>query len=309
MVMTEVFEKLKSLQDILVKRYEIEKKIEEAPKQLGAQEELLSRLKKEYIEKNTKYEEVRSKVLGLKTELEDAERQREAGEAGMDNITTHREYEALDKQITEANAKEQEIRKELSVQEKELSVLQENLKSDEEMISSSENDLNTSKAALDNELASFKDELSVLKKQEGEITPGIDQEIVYKFQRIIQRDNKGIVAVKNGVCEGCHMILPAQFANEVREGEKILFCPYCSRILYYQESEDEGMDNYFVMSEAGSLADLDDVLDEDENEDDEDLISDSDDIENDDEMLEDEEADDEQLDDEDDEDLEEDEND
>ncbi|MDD6294937.1 MAG: C4-type zinc ribbon domain-containing protein [Treponema sp.] len=277
MVMTEVFDKLKSLQDILVKRYELEEKIEDAPKQLSSQDELLTRLKKEYIERNAKYEEIRSKVLALRADLETAEKQREAGEAGMDNITTHREYEALDKQITEATAKEQEIRKELAVQEKELSVLQENLKADEEMINSSENALNSSKAALDSELESIKNELSDLKKQEEELTPGIDQEIVYKFQRIIQRNKKGIVAVKKGVCEGCHMILPAQFANEVHDGEKILFCPYCSRILYYQEVEDEDVDNYFSMAEAGTLAFMDeDYSEENEEEDDDSLVEDSD---------------------------------
>lgn len=286
MVMTEVFDKLKSLQDILVKRYELETKIVDAPKQLSSQDELLTRLKKEYIEKNAKYEEVRTRVLSLKADLEAAEKQREAGEAGMDNITTHREYEALEKQINEANAKEEEIRKELSVQEKELSVLQENLKSDEDMINSSESDLNKNKAALDNELTSYKDELNHLKTQEESITEGIDQEIVYKFQRIIQRNNKGIVAVKNGVCEGCHMILPAQFANEVHDGEKILFCPYCSRILYYQEAENEDENTYFTMSEAGSLADFDDDFGEEEDEEEDDLISE--DSENDDELIDDE---------------------
>lgn len=291
MAVLEVFNKLKSLQGILVQRYDLEKKIEEAPKQLSAQDELLVRLKKEYIEKNAKYEEVRNKVIGLKTELETTEKQREAGEAGMDNITTHREYEALDKQITEANTKEQEIRKDLTIQEKELSVLQENLKSDEEMIASSEKELNTSKAALDDELNSYKEGLEELKKEEEEITPGIDQETVYKFQRIIQRNNQGIVPVKNGVCEGCHMILPAQFANEVREGEKILFCPYCSRILFYQESEDDESANYFAMNDTGSLNDLDDSFDESEDDEDDEIGSDE--MESSDEVADDEISDDE----------------
>jgi uncharacterized Zn finger protein (UPF0148 family) len=35
------------------------------------------------------------------------------------------------------------------------------------------------------------------------------------------------------------MILTVQFVNEVRKGEGIMFCPYCSRILFYQE-ESEG---------------------------------------------------------------------
>jgi len=52
MVITEIFDKLKSLQVILGRKYELEQLIEEAPKQLTSQEELLARMKKEYIEKN-----------------------------------------------------------------------------------------------------------------------------------------------------------------------------------------------------------------------------------------------------------------
>ena len=55
------------------------------------------------------------------------------------------------------------------------------------------------------------------------------------------------------------MILPAQFANEVHEGEKILFCPYCSRILFYQEiAEGEEAEDFLSMDETGTLADFDD---------------------------------------------------
>ena len=110
-----------------------------------------------------------------------------------------------------------------------------------------------------------------IKKQEDEIIPGLNQEIVYKFQRIIQRNSEGIVAVRNGVCTGCQMILPGQFANEVRDGEKILFCPYCSRILFYQEVNEEEAEDYSTLEETGSLADFEDEFaderDEDEVED------------------------------------------
>ena len=65
------------------------------------------------------------------------------------------------------------------------------------------------------------------------------------------------------------MILPAQFANQVRDGEEIVFCPYCSRILYYQESSDEAdVTDFYLMDEIGSLADDDEESeDQDENED------------------------------------------
>ncbi|MBP5602832.1 MAG: nucleic acid-binding protein [Treponema sp.] len=273
MATTDIFDKLKKLQTILVKKYELEQKIEEAPKQLSSQEELLSRMKKEYIEKNDEYESVKTNVGKLKLELDEAVKSRENGEKGMDNIQTHREYEALEKQINEATEKENEIRKDLQKEEKILEEIKETLKINEDMINSQESDLAASKDSLNKELDSYNKELTSLKKSEDKITPDLDQEILFKFQRIIQRNSEGIVAVRNGVCTGCHMILPAQFANIVREGENINFCPYCSRILFYEDTgEEEVYDSYFNLEEAGSLADLDDdfsdeeAFDEDERE-------------------------------------------
>ncbi len=258
MATQDIFEKLKKLQTILVKKYDLEQKKEEAPKQLGSQEELLARMKKEYIEKNNEYEEVKTKVGQLKLDLDEAVKSREKGEKGMDDIQTHREYEALEKQISEATEKENDVRKELQKEEKLLEEIKETLKINEDMIASQEKDLNSSKDSLNKELASYDSELTKLKKDEDKITPALDQEILFKFQRIIQRNSEGIVAVRNGVCTGCHMILPAQFANLVREGDSINFCPYCSRILFYEESGDEDAYNsYFSLEEAGSLADLD----------------------------------------------------
>lgn len=268
MEMTEVFDKLKSLQDVLVEKYDLEKKIDASPKQLDSQDELLARLKKEYIEKNKSYEEVRAVVEHLKRELSEAEASRESGEKSMDSITSHREYEALDKQISEATEKEAAVRKDLLREEKKLAELNESLKADEAMIKAQEDDLNSSKDALSQQIQDYKNQLEDLSKKEQKLTPGLNQEIVYKFQRIIQRNSQGIVAVRNGVCTGCQMILPGQFANEVRDGEKILFCPYCSRILFYQEVEEGEVEDYSTLEETGSLADFEDEF-ADEREDDE----------------------------------------
>lgn len=264
MEMTEVFDKLKALQDVLSEKYELKNQIEEAPKKLSNQDELLERMKKQFIEKNAQYEKLRSKVALLKTQLAEAEAKRERGEKGMDSITTHREYEALEKEIKDATELEQQIRKELQNEEKNFIELDEGLKQDEQLISQQESELNQGKENLEHEIEDLKKRFAELEAQEAEIIPGIDEEIIFKFDRIIQsKHSKGIVAVKGNVCDGCHMILPAQFANEVHTGEKIVFCPYCSRILYYEEDE-TGESEYFHLDDTGSLADLDDdLLDED----------------------------------------------
>ena len=265
-MMNEVFDKLKTLQDILAEKYTLEAKISDAPKDLSTQEELLARLKKEFIEKNANYEEIRVKVLKMKTDLAEAVTNRERGEKGMDTVTTHREYEALDKEIREASDKEQQFRKELQKEEKNLSDLDETLKNDEALIKSQETELNAGKAALAKGIDDMNIKLEDLNREEKTIVPGLDPEILFKFERIIKSKKTGIVAVKGNVCDGCHMILPAQFANKVHDGEEIVFCPYCSRILFYEEQE-EKEDEYFHLEDTGSLSDFADDLDDSDDDD------------------------------------------
>lgn len=276
-VTEEIFTKLKDLQEVLVEKYQIEAKKSEAPKQLSSQEELLAVLKKEYIAKNNEYDSIKEKVLKIKFDLEQAVKSRESGEQGMDNITTHREYEALEKQVNEAKALESDLRKELQKEEKILTELKENLKISEDMISGQENELAEGKASLDKQINEYEEKLKELKEKEDNITPGLSDEILFKFERIIQRNTEGIVSVKDEVCNGCNMILPSQFVNLVREGNSINFCPYCSRILYYEESENDTAENHYFTEDIGSLVDLsDDLEDYDDEEKDYDLDDDDD---------------------------------
>lgn len=279
MVTTEVFENLKSLQEILVQKYELEGKKSDAPKQLSNQEDLLAKTQKEFIEQKSNYDATQEKVTQLKAQLEEAVKSREEGEKGVANSTTHREYEALEKQITEAKLLEEQVRKELQHEEKDLAELNERLKNSEELIKFQESELNSSRDSLNKELTSYDNKLAKLKVEEDKVTKNINmiyageenaelkaQEILFKFQRIIQRNSEGIVSVRNGVCSGCHMILPANFANEVREGEDINFCPYCSRILYYEEVSEDQAEDYFDIGAAGSLAGLDDEFEDEDSE-------------------------------------------
>lgn len=268
MVMTEVLDKLKALQDILAQKNIVEADIESAPKILSTQEELLARLKKGYIEKNDQYELVKKQITHFKAQLFEAETMRENSEKAMDNISTQREYEALDKEIREAGERELNYRKEMQKEERLYAELDEQLKNEEALIKQQEEELDERKSKISLDIEELTKTLKKLIIEEEKIVPGIHPETRFKLERIIKsKQGVGIVAIQGNVCNGCHMILPAQFANEVRIGNEILYCPYCSRILYYQENI-EGEGDFFDNDDAGSLADLDDFSDEDDDEDD-----------------------------------------
>jgi uncharacterized protein len=261
----DTIEKLKILQDILSQKYTLEQEIEELPRTLATKKELVSRLKKSFLEKNEKFEEARRRVADLRVRLQEAESDREKYESQMDQITTAREYDALEKEIRDASEREQQHRRDLQREEKELEEQRVRLEREEAMIKTEEEELEQERAKIDSETAERKATLKELAKSETETVPGLDEDLLFKFERIIKsKEGEGIVAIRNGVCTGCQMILPNQFVNDVRKGDHILFCPYCSKIVFFTEDDADLEDSGFSASDEESLADLiDDDFDED----------------------------------------------
>ncbi|MGO8694571.1 MAG: zinc ribbon domain-containing protein [Rectinemataceae bacterium] len=262
--MEEVFERLREYQEILTKRVEIEREVQDIPKALDAQTELLSRVKKSYSEKHQLFEEAETRVRDFRGQLAEAEAARESAEKQMDSISTQREYEALNKEIRDATDREHGIRKDLQREERNLVEIEESLRRDESMIQLQESEITDKSKKISTEKETKLEEIGRLKENEERASSGLDRDVLYKFERIIRsKQGLGIVPVKGYVCTGCYMILPAQFVNEVRSGNRIIFCPYCSRVLYYQEAEEQS-EQLFVDVESGSLSDLEDYSEEGE---------------------------------------------
>lgn len=237
--MQQVFKKLRDLQEILSKKFEIDRDIMELPKILNTKMDLLARLKKSYIEKSNELNNRKQRVKELKQKLSEAEIQKDKYEQQMDMVKTQREYEALDKEIKTSGEKEQDMRRLVQKEEKNCEEMVQALEREENMIKDQEEEIKTEQARIKHEIKEKTKVLKSLEKDETKVTPGLDEEILFKFERIIRsKSGLGIVPIRNSICTGCHMILTSQFSNDVRNSDNIMFCPNCSRILFFQESDD-----------------------------------------------------------------------
>ncbi|MDR2719156.1 MAG: C4-type zinc ribbon domain-containing protein [Treponema sp.] len=269
MITANELDKLRTLQDILTEKIRLEHEVQEIPKQLGALEEAYNRTRKLFIEKNVEHEKIKSAEEDARVILRDAEAAREKAERTISEINTQREYEALDKERHAAEEKEQQYRKEVQQKERHLLELDEQIKQYAALIEQQEKELAEKRAGIEAEVAAKKKQLDALLKKEKNLTDNLDSEVVFKFERIIRNKmGLGIVAIKGNVCMGCHMILPAQFSNNVRLGQEFVFCPYCSRILYYEESS-EGEELFFDTEDSGVLYDPEEMEEEEFEEEDE----------------------------------------
>lgn len=265
----EVLERLKDLQEVLSRKYVVEQELKEIPKSLNTKTEVVSRLKKTYIERNQQYEASKQKLTELGEQIRQAEHDRESSEALIVDISTQREYEALLKQIKEATEREQQFRKDLQKEERSFEEVEQAIRRDEDTIRQQEDELRIEQAKINDELSQRNTQLSELIGNEQKLTRDglLSKDILFKFERIItKKEGIGIVPLKKGVCTGCNMILPLQFVNEVRSNkdDNPHFCPYCSMILYHDDSEEGYFDFVYDESLKFHEEDEDDFLDDEE---------------------------------------------
>lgn len=270
--MQNTFDTLQKLQDVLSEKYAIEKSLRELPKKLMVKTEILSRISKGKEEKVLIKETLDKKLGQLRHSLAENSSKKEALEKKMATIKTQREFEVLEKEINDTGLAEEQCRKETVALSNEINEIEKNLALDVLLITEQQAELDADKNKIEKESENERKQLEALGKKEKALIPDLNIDLVSKFEAIIRnKEGQGIVAVKGGICQGCHMILPGQFVNNVRSGEEILFCPHCSRVLFFEEGGKD-FSNVFFDHDDGALLDLIDEDDEEEIEEERPLI-------------------------------------
>lgn len=265
----ETLEQLKILQKVLNDKFELERKLVELPKEIALQEQMVFRMKENFLTADTQYRDFKKNLEHKQDELNRLQEHRERYEKEIIQVNSQRDYEQIDRAIKENLEQEQIMRGELHALESKFNVLEEEFTSTENLLKVQEETLKKMKVTVDVQLLNYSTTLQGIRNKETNITAFLDDKLVFKFERIIKsKGGEGIVPIKKNVCNGCHMVLPLQFVNEVRKEDTVLNCPYCSKILYYSGKTDE---DTIETEEISGLQDLfedeDIVLDDFEDED------------------------------------------
>ncbi len=72
----------------------------------------------------------------------------------------------------------------------------------------------------------------------AELRGKIPQPILGHYDRLRARDKKGLAAIRNQVCTGCHMTIPVGTITTVMRGDDIQLCGSCGRYLYLPDEEE-----------------------------------------------------------------------
>ena len=160
-------------------------------------------------------------------------------EAKQNTVKKVDEFNALTQEMTSSEreriATEQiacDLIDKRNLEEEILEKIKESLKQSEESSRTLENEIRESIRLINQEGSDIKSSRDLLAKT-------ADPEVMRIYQRLLNnKKDRVVVPIENRTCSGCHIALTAQHENVVRKGERLVFCEHCSRIHFWQESEE-----------------------------------------------------------------------
>ena len=160
-------------------------------------------------------------------------------EAKQNTVKKVDEFNALTQEMTTSERERiatEQIASDLidkrNLEEEILEKIKESLKQSEESSRTLENEIRESIRLINQEGSEIKTSRDLLAKT-------ADPEVMRIYERLLNnKKDRVVVPIENRTCSGCHIALTAQHENVVRKGERLVFCEHCSRIHFWQESEE-----------------------------------------------------------------------
>ncbi|MBI3014570.1 MAG: hypothetical protein HYY65_05820 [Candidatus Tectomicrobia bacterium] len=106
----------------------------------------------------------------------------------------------------------------------------------EEEAASRKREFASKKARLLQEAEELGKELADRRRDRDSLVLRVDEKLYQSYERVVSmRGGLGVAAVKDGICQGCHLRVRPQLVVEIKSRMAIINCSHCNRFLYWAE--------------------------------------------------------------------------
>ena len=92
------------------------------------------------------------------------------------------------------------------------------------------------KTQLDRLKEKLDSDLQQVAREKTEVVALLEKQVFNRYRVLKSTKNVVVIAgIREKTCLGCQLQLPPQLVAEVKRADQLLSCPYCHRILYWEE--------------------------------------------------------------------------
>jgi len=226
------------LQNIDLEKTRVRSFLKNIPSIINQFETRLHEVEQAIIEKESIISELKKEYRSLESDVQVNQDRIRKNNERLVSVKTNKEYHAILKENEDLNKKnsgvEDEMLKKLDfLDEDEKSVLEGRSELEKMQIQATEE-----RESLNKEEEMEKKKLDSLLSSWEETSSKVDPKVMEKFNIARgQTNGNAVTAVIDSICQGCHMNIPPQMYNELQRCESLELCPWCYRIIYWQESK------------------------------------------------------------------------
>lgn len=238
-------EKLKEIIEKLLKLQKVNQNLDDLVKEIEMLEEQAALEERKYDTKKFQYnknlpflQKAEQEQDSIEKEIEQINKRIEDCEEKKKKIKTIKEFKALNREIDFLSQQNAVKENDLLNKSEEVEFKNEKVKRISESLNEIKENFEEKKRELDLLKETRKSGIKAENTNKEKIEKEIDPKIVYIFNRIYTNKNKlAITTISENICQGCQTLTPVQIEVDVRKQEDLIFCPFCSRIVYLDESK------------------------------------------------------------------------
>lgn len=157
-------------------------------------------------------------------------------QAQLYQLKTNKEYDAKLKEINSLKSDVSVIEEEILRIFDEIDKRSEELNTKKKSLVENSRETADKIAAEEKEMKEIESKINVLKDKRGILVKEIAPNLLSQYEHLVKnRQGIALVPLKEGKCGGCHMVLPAEVSNQVKQYKNIVQCEMCARMLYLEE--------------------------------------------------------------------------
>lgn len=236
--MKEVMDTLREFSDVVISLMQMRYFIEEKPREIKPREEKLAQMETMVTTLNDEIVDLSRKIGMIDVELAEARMQHKKYEHQQMQIRKPKEFEALNaeiyavkQRIDELNKDKKDIERKVEEKSKNLDEINPRYSHEKELIEQERLEI----AAKVEEMKPQYEELTMKKDALANMLPADIKVSVLAMEKNTRYKNGIVAEVNKNMCGGCKVALPPQLVADVRRAKAIKKCPYCGRLLYWQE--------------------------------------------------------------------------
>jgi len=209
--------------DFPIKIKQLEKELERREQRLEEEKSALEEIKK--VSRNKEQE--------LKVEMEQLQKSQDK----LLSVKTNKEYHAVLKEVDGIKWNNSDLETEILICMEKVDKLAHEIKEKDIQHQKWIQEFEKQKKVLKAEIEKSNLELENRQKLRIETVEKVHPDLIKKYEVLIEkRHGLAVVPIQDGFCQGCNMNIPPQKFLEIQKNNNtIKNCPFCNRILYFDE--------------------------------------------------------------------------